>query len=77
MNNVETRLARCFAAVFPKLSPERIRAATPETVAEWDSVATVTLLTVIEEEFGRPVDIDDEAQELMSFESLCRRLGTL
>jgi acyl carrier protein len=73
MSDVEARLSRCFAAVFPKLSRGSIPSATPDTVPEWDSVATVTLFKVIEEEFGPGIDLDD-AEDLMSFTSLRDRL---
>jgi acyl carrier protein len=55
---IEQRLMGCFEAVFPRLSREEIVNATPESVAQWDSIATVTLSSVIEEEFGLPVDLD-------------------
>ena len=49
MDKVAAGLTKCFAAVFPELTPEEILAATPATVKSWDSVATLNLLTVIEE----------------------------
>jgi acyl carrier protein len=62
------RLVKCFGAVFPDLNEQQILAATPKTVGAWDSVATVTLMTVIEEEFGIQVDADD-IEQLLSFDS--------
>jgi acyl carrier protein len=59
MNDVQTRLADCFAAVFPTLTPEEIRRATPESAEAWDSLAIATLVAVVEEEFGIPVDPED------------------
>jgi acyl carrier protein len=56
------RLANCFCAVFPELSRADILHASPATVASWDSVAVVTLLTVIEEEFGISIEEDDPAK---------------
>jgi acyl carrier protein len=52
MDKVATGLSKCFAAVFPELTPAEILAATPATVKSWDSVATLNLLTVVEEEFA-------------------------
>ena len=52
MNDVQARLTRCFSAVFPGLGDEEIALAGLEATEGWDSVATVTLVTVIEEEFG-------------------------
>jgi acyl carrier protein len=59
----------CFAAVFPELPADEILAATPTRVASWDSIANVTLLAVVEEEFGMTVPVDD-LERLTSFEAL-------
>jgi len=69
MDDVRTRLTRCFLGVFPDLTPEQAAHASPETVAAWDSVASVTLLTLLEEEFGVSIDVEDLAQ-FTSFENL-------
>ena len=69
MTEPRERLAACFAAVFPDLPAPEIAAATPMTVAAWDSIANVTLLAVVEEEFGITVDADD-LERLTSFEAL-------
>ena len=67
MDEMYSRLANCFSVMFPRLSAEEIPQATPESVEGWDSMASVTLLLMIEEEFG--IDIDMEAvEELTSFE---------
>jgi acyl carrier protein len=73
MDELQTRLANCFCAVFPELSSEEIIYASSATVQNWDSVAVVTLLTVIEEEFGISIDEDDPAK----FDSFQRILGYL
>lgn len=75
MDDVRTRLMRCFSAVFPDLSPSDIERATPFTVAAWDSVANVTLLTVVEDEFGVQIPVDD-IETLGSFELLLDYLRT-
>jgi len=62
MDEMEKRLAACFSAVLPDLSPEEIRQASPTSVEGWDSVATVTLLAVVEEEFGITIDEEDPAR---------------
>ncbi len=59
MSDVDARLQKCFSAVFPDLPPDIIPGATPSSVKTWDSVATVTLLAVVEEEFGVAIDIDE------------------
>jgi acyl carrier protein len=63
------RLTNCFQTVFPELSPEAIASASTATVAAWDSVATITLMNVLEDEFGFEMDLDDLA-DLDSFEKL-------
>ena len=53
------RLVNCFERVFPKLSPSDIPSVTHESVAGWDSIAQVTLLSLIGEEFGVDIDFED------------------
>lgn len=63
------RLVSCFAKAFPKLSPSEIPAASHESVAAWDSMAHITLLNLISEEFK--VDIDfEEFDEATSFAAI-------
>jgi acyl carrier protein len=59
MDSTQTRLTNCFLAVFPELTSDQVASATSATVHSWDSVAGVTLLAVVEEEFGIPLEIDD------------------
>jgi len=54
----ENRLIRCFASVFPMLSEDEIRSASAEDGGVWDSLATVTLVPVIEEEFNVQIDLE-------------------
>ena len=76
MHNVETRLARCFSAVFPTLAPQEIVAAGSETVKGWDSIAAATLVAAIEEEFG--IEFEVEAlRGLTSFEAMLDYLTRL
>jgi acyl carrier protein len=67
------RLERCFAAVFPGLSPEQLRQADAEKLASWDSMTTVTLMAVVNEEFGSELDLD-QMEPLRSFASLLGHL---
>ena len=73
MSNTRTRLHKCFADLFPQLTPAQIDQASTENVAEWDSVATVTLLTLIEDEFGIAIDFED-LETLTSFELIAAHL---
>ncbi|SIO61465.1 acyl carrier protein [Singulisphaera sp. GP187] len=59
MADPRTRLNRCFSAVFANLDEAQIPQATRDTVDGWDSLATFTLLTVIEEEFQIQVSPED------------------
>lgn len=66
-NDTRTRLVKCFAAVFPDLDERDIPRASPASVGSWDSLASVTLVSVLEEEFG--VDIPpDDVEHLVSFD---------
>jgi acyl carrier protein len=62
------RVRNCFRAVFPDLSDEQIETAVRAETEEWDSLASLELLTVIEEEFG--IQLSDEVVEgLDTFEA--------
>ena len=60
MDETRTRLLRCFAAVFPGSSETELAGASLGDVEGWDSVATITLLSLVEEEFG----VEFEPQDL-------------
>jgi acyl carrier protein len=60
MDSVQARLATCFRAVLPKYSGD-IAHAHPAADGDWDSLATVTLLALIQEEFN--IQIPAEALE--------------
>jgi acyl carrier protein len=76
MTNVDERLVRCFGMVFPALPESGIQNASPKTVKEWDSVAAITLVTVLEEEFEVSLDFEVMA-ELDSFPKIAAYLHTL
>ena len=69
MNNTEDKLTSIFETVFPDLPVDKIRLATQETTPNWDSVAAIRLMNLIEEEFGFQMDFDDLG-ELTSFEKI-------
>jgi acyl carrier protein len=62
MDEMEKRLAACFSAVLLELAPEEISQASANSLKSWDSVTTVTLLAVVEEEFGISIDVEDPAR---------------
>jgi len=68
MSDKDLRLLRCFASVFPELSPEELRGVTSDSAGHWDSLSTVTLAALVQEEFS--VEIEPEmVQQLNSFEA--------
>jgi acyl carrier protein len=69
MNDIQARLTRCFAAVFPDISEHQITNASLDTVEGWDSVTAATLVTTVEEEFGIEFDADILGN-LTSYESI-------
>ena len=69
MDHLEERLKRIFVTIFPHLSPNKIETADVETVETWDSVAAITLINLLEEEFGIEIDLD-RASELRSFSEI-------
>jgi acyl carrier protein len=76
VNDLQRRLTRCFAAVFPNLPESQITSATLDTVEGWDSVAAATLVTTIEEEFGIEFDVD-AVGNLTSYQAISDYLSKL
>jgi len=66
--SIRRRLQQCFQAVFPRLKQADIATASSETVSDWDSVAQVTLISVVEEEFAVVLP-EEEYGEMLSFEA--------
>jgi len=65
--SLRERLIECFRDVFPQIPGDAIPHASVETLPAWDSLATVTVLALIEEEFG--VRVEPESIEgLTSFD---------
>ena len=77
MSELEDRLIRCFASVFPELTPEEIRAISIDSVGIWDSLATVTLAAVVQEEFEVEIDPDvlPGLDSFTAFQEFCGRLN--
>jgi len=63
------KLESCFAQVFPNLERGQIPSATSEGVKEWDSIAQVTLLSLIGETFDLELDFE-EFEGATSFASI-------
>jgi acyl carrier protein len=73
MEPTAARLGACFSRVFPGLSIDEALAASATALPQWDSLATLNLLALIEEEFGVGIDLDD-LDEPPSFQSLLARI---
>jgi acyl carrier protein len=74
MNDTTAKLERCFSLVFPELAPESVQQASDLIVPRWDSLAHITLLSLIGEEFGILVEFNDFA-DAFSFAEIRNRLG--
>lgn len=66
MNDIKKRVTLCFSNVFPDLREEDIQRASTASLAAWDSVAHVTLLSSIAEEFGTTFELED-FEQLVSY----------
>ena len=67
--SVGERLLGCFQAVFPGISDESLMGLSAASDPGWDSVTQVTLMSVIDEEFG--INLPEERYgEFTSFASL-------
>jgi acyl carrier protein len=66
MNDTSQRIVRCFENVFPGIRANEVPRASTASLAAWDSVAHVTLLAAIAEEFGVEFAAED-FEELISF----------
>jgi acyl carrier protein len=73
MTDNSRKLIQCFRSVFPDLPEAQIPAASQDTVPAWDSVASIMLLNVVEEEFGVPMDLE-RIEEFTSFEAILQHL---
>jgi acyl carrier protein len=58
VTELEDRLVRCFSSVFPALTDEEIRGADVELLGDMDSLAGVTLVALIDQEFGVELDLE-------------------
>jgi acyl carrier protein len=68
-SDLEGKLSGIFGAAFEGLKGESARLATRDTVGNWDSIAVMNLVALIEEEFGQAFDLE-EAAEWTSYEQV-------
>jgi len=66
MNNTQERVTLCFTNVFPKIKPAEIPTASVGSLPAWNSIAHVTLLSSLAEEFGIDFEMED-FEELTSY----------
>ena len=64
---IVSQLEDCLAVVFPDVPRKQLCRASISSLAEWDSLATLTLVGVIEETFQIKIPLDD-LEEFLSFE---------
>lgn len=58
MTDIDERLVRCFAAALPDIDTQKIPLAALNQAPGWDSLATVVLIALIDEEFGVRIDLE-------------------
>ncbi len=73
---IKEQLIKCFSSVFPELSPAEIESATVENTSGWDSIAQVTLLTLVSEEFGMEVDFE-KFESAITFSDFLTIIGAI
>ncbi|MCW2855956.1 MAG: hypothetical protein JWR52_1571 [Marmoricola sp.] len=66
---LETAILECARTVFPDLTDVELLAATRQDLPEWDSLATLSLITLVEETLDIMLD-DEEVQEFTSVASI-------
>ena len=69
MDQINSRLVNCFQTVFPDLAEAEIQSASQASLATWDSVSTIALVNVLEEEFAIVIDLESVA-DLDSFDRI-------
>ncbi len=67
MNEIRSGLCECFRSIFPDLQEEQIVTLSKSSFVEWDSLATVTLISLIEEKFNLKILVEHEV-DFSSFE---------
>jgi acyl carrier protein len=70
----DDRLMRCFASVFPGATGNEVRSSKFEALPGWDSLRGVTLLAVLDDEFGIEMDLT-ELLELGTFDAVEKHIN--
>jgi acyl carrier protein len=74
VNDIDNPLMHCFATVFPGASCEDINTFKFEALPGWDSLRGVTLLALLDDEFGVQLDLT-ELMELETFDALEKHIN--
>jgi len=69
VTELDDRLVRCFSTVFPALTEDQIRVADVDLLSDTDSLAGVTLVALIDQEFSVEMDVEGLLR-LRTFESV-------
>ena len=69
MNDLDERLIDCFRAVLPNIEHDEMKSVTMQSAPGWDSVMTITLITLIEESFGVET-LPEDIEHLTSFQTI-------
>lgn len=64
MDNTLERLTNCFVSVFPELDAQEVQRASTSSMARWDSVNHLLLLSVVAEEFS--IEFEPDQYELLT-----------
>lgn len=67
--DTKARLVQCFREAFPALDEEQIVSAKYAEIEAWDSLASLTLVAIVEEEFSCTLP-DELVAELTSFDRI-------
>jgi acyl carrier protein len=64
VDDTKERLTKCFVSVFPELGSQDAPLASTSSLARWDSVNHMLLLSVAAEEFG--IEFEPDEYELLT-----------
>jgi len=70
-DELEQRIAKCFATILPELGPDELREAKQDVTLGWDSLCTMTLISLMEEEFDCWFGFD-RAEEMKTFAAVVK-----
>ena len=68
MTDVQKLLRECFQTTFPAVPASSLETLAPDRDPAWDSLATLTLVMLVEERFGIRIPTD-EIPHLLSFQA--------